>query len=188
MEPGESELGDKFARNERAINNALKFTSNRIVETAKGEINPQYAAQLGTDYIFYTHQSLSLQLRKMDSSGSINRDTEDVDRIFYRLPATKATETGKILDSLDSEPDLAGIRNFLEGEARIMEVFGNMNSREGRGRTNEEIEKGKKTLAIAEAYKKVAVAIPDSGVEVEKPKIFAWMDPRFNGESDTVMD
>lgn len=184
----EGEPQNRFGPNEQAVNRAISFTSDRIQKAAANKVPPQEAGQLGVDYVFYTHQRESLTLRRMDSSPTVNRDSKDIGKGMYDVTVNAVAQTGKLLDSLNTNPDLIGVREYLLKQADLIKLMAKSFTLPGQTPNEKVIEREKKRLAQAEAFKKVALAIPDSGITVEKPKVFAWMDSRFNGEDDIHED
>lgn len=108
--------------NEQAVKKALSFVGGKIITAAEGEFTPLQAVQLGVEYLFYIHQGESLILRQLDSSETINRDSEGIGKGMYNAQAKAVVKTGQILDSMHATPDLLGLRDFIASRGRIMEI------------------------------------------------------------------
>ncbi|MDO8269182.1 MAG: hypothetical protein Q7T54_00740 [Candidatus Levybacteria bacterium] len=185
MDPvSEGEPQDRFSANLEAVDKAISFTKTKMLSTASTQFSPQEAAQLAVDYLFYDHQRKSLQLRKSELDPGRTRNSEGRTRDYYNVDVRNSTRTGELLNSLNIDANLSGIRSYLVNEAYGIRLE-TIAPGDQFDPLDEELDRERQGEVEAEALEKIANAIPDSGVSVEKPTIFAWMDPRFNGENDT---
>lgn len=155
-----------------AVDNAVIFTTEQITGAADRDITPQEAAQMGMDYVGFTHQSASQGMRFADQLAPGTRTADNDLGKMYRKDAEVLRTTGAIIESLKTEPDITGIRNYLMGAAKdYKEIADKVRDEE--------------LLNTSRGFEKVAGLIPDEGFEAKAPMI-AWMDPRFNGEADML--
>ena len=181
MEPtSEGEPPDTITANLRAVDKAIGFTKQRIQSAAMTQPSAEEAAQIAIEYIFYGHQWRSLMAREAESDPSRSRNSSGEARRLYNDGVKDVSRTGKLLDSLNKEVDLPGIRGYLLDHVAAMKMKALPYSSDG-----QEVEFEKTPHPEADPLEKIARSIPDSGVSVKTPELFAWMDPRFNGEGDT---
>ncbi len=180
---GEEEPQNILDSNLKAIEKAITFTNEQIQKAASANTSAQEAAQLGVDYLFYDHQKQMVEIRKAESDPSKSRHSQQGEENEYKRRVRDTVRTGKLLDSLNAEADLPGIRKYILDRAGAIGLAALPYSEDG-----SEIEFEKAPNYEADALKKIARTIPDTGVEVKIPDLFAGMDPRFNGGSDSLSE
>lgn len=168
----DDDLDPRDAAYTEAVENAIEYTLNKIREAVDQEITPAEAAQMGVDYISYRHQYNSLGLRALEKYAPESREKVGNLGSTYDLYLRQSGDTGPLIDSLGTQPDGQGIKDYLLGRAAGLKRAAEID-----GEIDEE------TLKLSQGFAKISALLPTADITAQAPMI-AWMDPRFNGEVD----